>query len=127
MEETLNIAIENEEIGVLQQEGTVVGLGNCTCPFTTSTVPFNAATTCRVIDIPVRFSNLCPNREFVFLVTVFSGTQAIGQTCATTVSNAASCNIDFTQNVRVLIKRSLCSTDNIRVQIIGNYVQACNI
>ena len=104
-----------------------VGLANCTCPFTTSTVPFDAATTLRIVDIPVRFSHLCPGKEFAFVVTVFSGNDCIGQAFATTVSRQSSCNIDHVQNVRVVIKKSLCSTDNITVRVFGNYVCSCNI
>lgn len=107
-------------------DGTI-GLRNCECPQTTNQVPHDAATQCRIIDIPVRISHLCPNKEFVFVVTVFSGNQCVGQTCATALSNRNSCNEDFVQIVRVVIKKSLCSTDNLTVRVFGNYVCACNI
>lgn len=108
--------------------GTAIKLENCSCPFTTGNVPFDAATDCRIIDIPVVISHLCPNKEFILFVTVTDAAGArIGQTCSIFVGNNASCNNPFTHNVRLLIKKPICSTDTIYVVATGNYTSICNI
>lgn len=97
---------------------------NCGC--TTAPVSFSAATTCRHITIPITISNLCPNKEFLLLVTVFdNNNNPIGQTCSTVTSDRG-CNTPITHNVSLIIKKPACSTDRISVNVEGNYVRICN-
>lgn len=128
--EEFNINFQNSEVCGVDSENdpTTVGLANCTCPYTTSQVPFDAATDCRIINIPVRISHLCPNKEFLLFVTVLdtSGNR-IGQICSVFTGNNASCNVDYVQNVRIAIKKPVCSTDNIVVRVTGNYTSICDL
>lgn len=124
----ISIDLTEAEDILTTPSGTAVKLENCSCPFTTTDVPFDAATDCRIINVHVVISHLCPNKEFILFVTVkdAAGTR-IGQTCSIFVGNNASCNNPFTHNVRLLIKKPICSTDTIYVVATGNYTSICNI
>lgn len=124
----ISIDLNGTEDILTTPPGTAVKLDNCLCPFTTNNVPFDAATDCRIIDIPVVISHLCPNKEFILFVTVTDAAGArIGQTCSIFVGDNASCSTPFTHNVRLVIKKSICSTDTIYVVATGNYTSICNI
>lgn len=120
-----DIFLEGEE--ELIKAGVSVQLRSCECPQTTTRVDLNAATECRLLTIPVRISNLCPNKEFILFVTVCdSNNVKIGQVCRSVTRTGNSCgttDIDVT----LVIKKPVCSTDTIRVDVKGNYTNICNV
>lgn len=109
--------------------GTALTLANCQCPYTTGSVDFNAATSCRFIDVPVRVLNLCPNKEFILFVNVYDAAgNKIGQICDIFSSPSSNpCTTPYRHNVRLAIKKPVCSTDTIYVVVNGNYTSICDI
>lgn len=128
MSENLNLGIELQDVELVPP-GTPLRLANCECPYTTGEVPYNSATSCRIIDIPFRITNLCPNKEYLLFVTVTDEAGAkIGQICSIfTKGESTPCTTPSVHRVRLVIKKPVCSTDTIYVTAIGNYTSICDI
>lgn len=113
----------------LTQPGTAIKLTNCKCPNLTDSVEFDVATNCRFITVPVKLINLCPNKDFLLFVTVYDNAKnRIGQICSIVNSPMINpCTTPYTYNVTLAIKKPVCSTDTIYIEVKGNYTSICDI
>ncbi|MCI6276285.1 MAG: hypothetical protein MR639_06015 [Clostridium sp.] len=116
------------EVILTDPPGTKLQLENCKCPDDVGPVSFDAKTQCRAIRVQVRISNLCPNKEFLLFITVYDDQMnKIGQICDVfTTSSSHVCTSPYNQYVTLLIKKPVCSTDYIWVDVRGNYTSICD-
>ncbi|MDU4891882.1 MAG: hypothetical protein E6344_13185 [Clostridium sp.] len=116
-ERCINIDAENE--GAIDPP-----LVPCLCPQNLGIVPLDAGTPARVVTFTVRVQNLCPNKRFIVVVSVLSGTTVVGQQCRIVSRTGEVCgNLDVPFTVAIEIP--LCANTNVTVQAFGNYVNCC--
>lgn len=106
-----------------------ITLESCKCPQEMGSIDFNSATSCRIIKVPVKISNLCPGKEFIIFITVYdvSTGEVIGQICKTFTGSNRNCQTTHTEYITLAIKKPLCSNDRIVVNVGGNYVNVCDV
>lgn len=116
-ERCININVETE--GAIDP-----ALTPCLCPQNLGNVPLNAGTPARVVNFTVTVQNLCPNKDFIVVVSVLAGTTVVGQQCRIVRRTGDVCaNLDVPFTVAIAIP--LCNNTNVTVQAFGNYVNCC--
>ncbi|WP_040194517.1 hypothetical protein [Clostridium culturomicium] len=116
-ERCINIDAENE--GAIDPP-----LVPCLCPQPLGNLNFNAATTARVVTFTVTVQNLCPNKDFIVVVSVLAGTTVVGQQCRIVSRTGTGCgNLEVPFTVAIAIP--LCASTDVTVQAFGNYVNCC--
>ncbi len=116
-ERCINIDAENE--GAIDPP-----LVPCVCPQNLGNATINAATPARVVNFTVTVQNLCPNKQFIVVVSVLSGANVVGQQCRIVSRTGETCaNLDVPFTVAIAIP--LCANNDVTVQAFGNYVNCC--